>query len=520
MSTLKPQVRSFFYSLCAVFMFVGSFLVSIPQAHAESKEFVGSFSPITTVPFMDTNGSGVIWFDAGANTIKYKNVTLGTTAEIKDITQFKGLSLLWDGIYWVDGSVLYEYKISTKVKKQMLDLSTIEDIEKDAKEFWLRTMVSPLFFEYSVRDNSGTTHRKQYDFNTQQAFGVTGRSGSTLFGDSNEFFKKSGDAASDSFYELAYLGQHIVLIGHPTQFGDSYDELRTKIVPLGIPTTVKSGIQFTGMFRDGKSEKDRAVFWRSTGLYVLNTNTGNETKQIEDFSQSTNITWTGSDALWSVKKADSNYYYWYNATMDATCYLDQDDSILSSNPNYSLTNGFLFWSTNEGKVYSKRLVCTDEPVGSTTSPTPTITASSGDLIKMVGNPSVYYLGADGKRYVFYNENIFLSWYTSFSGVKELSKKQMEDILIGGNVTYRPGKLIKITTDPKVYAVDKGGALRWIKTEEVAAALFGKSWAGQIIDVPDFLFVNYKIGNSVNAASDFSPYNAKINNSTINIDKSL
>ena len=29
-------------------------------------------------------------------------------------------------------------------------------------------------------------------------------------------------------------------------------------------------------------------------------------------------------------------------------------------------------------------------------------ASAGDLIKMSGNAAVYYLGADGKRYVFPN----------------------------------------------------------------------------------------------------------------------
>ena len=43
-------------------------------------------------------------------------------------------------------------------------------------------------------------------------------------------------------------------------------------------------------------------------------------------------------------------------------------------------------------------------------------ASSGDLIKMAGNTSVYYLGADGKRYVFPNSTTYFSWYSDFSGV--------------------------------------------------------------------------------------------------------
>ncbi|MEK7203185.1 MAG: hypothetical protein AAB653_02605, partial [Patescibacteria group bacterium] len=35
-------------------------------------------------------------------------------------------------------------------------------------------------------------------------------------------------------------------------------------------------------------------------------------------------------------------------------------------------------------------------------------ASAGDLIKMNGSSSVYYLGADGKRYVFPNEKTYSS----------------------------------------------------------------------------------------------------------------
>jgi hypothetical protein len=37
---------------------------------------------------------------------------------------------------------------------------------------------------------------------------------------------------------------------------------------------------------------------------------------------------------------------------------------------------------------------------------PARAASAGDLIKMDGNPTVYYLGSDSKRYVFPNANAF------------------------------------------------------------------------------------------------------------------
>ena len=103
-------------------------------------------------------------------------------------------------------------------------------------------------------------------------------------------------------------------------------------------------------------------------------------------------------------------------------------------------------------VWSVGLLATPLAVGA---------ASSGDLIKLqcatgsgVNDPcrAVYYLGADGKRYVFPNQPTYNTWYPDFSGVQIVSSTEMSSYPIGGNVTYRPGvKLVKINTDPKVYA---------------------------------------------------------------------
>src|SRR3989339_1345558 len=97
-------------------------------------------------------------------------------------------------------------------------------------------------------------------------------------------------------------------------------------------------------------------------------------------------------------------------------------------------------------------------------------AQAGDLIKMDGLSSVYYLGADGKRYVFPNEATYFSWYSDFSGVVTISASELQSYPIGGNVTMRPGtELVKITTDPSVYAVEPNGVLRKIQSEAQAAA---------------------------------------------------
>src|SRR3989338_9496783 len=92
-----------------------------------------------------------------------------------------------------------------------------------------------------------------------------------------------------------------------------------------------------------------------------------------------------------------------------------------------------------------------------TAPEAQATASAGDLIKMAGLSSVYYLAADGKRYVFPNESTYFSWYSDFSGVITIPQSELESYPLGANVTVRPGtKLVKITTNPKVYAVTSNG----------------------------------------------------------------
>jgi hypothetical protein len=127
------------------------------------------------------------------------------------------------------------------------------------------------------------------------------------------------------------------------------------------------------------------------------------------------------------------------------------------------------------------------------------TLMAGDLIKASG-PAVYYYGSDQKRYVFPNEKTYFSWFADFSSVKTISDAELAAIMIGGNVTIRPGtKLVKITTDPKVYAVTRCGTLHWVESEAIATALWGSAWASGVVDVPDGFFVNYTVGSSISSA---------------------
>lgn len=152
--------------------------------------------------------------------------------------------------------------------------------------------------------------------------------------------------------------------------------------------------------------------------------------------------------------------------------------------------------------------------------TTTSAFSTGDLIRGVSINTVYYFAPDGKRYVFPNEKTYFTWYSDFSKVKTIPDSQLGSIPLGAsNVTYRPGvKMVKITTDPKVYAVDQGGVLRWIPTAEMAETLYGLNWKQKIEDVPDAFFVNYKTGSALEQSSDFSPANVMTLSPTIAADK--
>jgi len=144
--------------------------------------------------------------------------------------------------------------------------------------------------------------------------------------------------------------------------------------------------------------------------------------------------------------------------------------------------------------------------------------SYGDLIKGTGD-TVYYLASNGKRYVFPNSKTYFTWYTDFKTVKQIPDGTLSTIPLGGNVTYRPGiKMVKITTDPKVYAVDQGGFLRHVASEQLAETLFGLAWKSRIDDVPDAFFVNYRVGTQIQTASDYNPANVATQTTTINQDK--
>lgn len=153
--------------------------------------------------------------------------------------------------------------------------------------------------------------------------------------------------------------------------------------------------------------------------------------------------------------------------------------------------------------------------------TPLSSIQGGDLIKGANNPAVYFMGADGFRYVFPNDKTYFSWYSNFNTVKVIADADLPKIQIGGNVTYKPGaRMIKIQSDPKTYAVAEGGVLRHVSTEAVAIALYGSDWNKKIDDVADGFFGNYKIGDAITQANQYVTSEVLSGTTDINDDKDL
>lgn len=164
---------------------------------------------------------------------------------------------------------------------------------------------------------------------------------------------------------------------------------------------------------------------------------------------------------------------------------------------------------------------TDAPAQS--SP-PVCEFTSGILVKLPddGNPAtqsdstVYYYGKDCKRRAFPSGSVYFSWYSDFSAVQTVTIATMAQMPLGKDVTHKPGAtLVKFETDPKVYAIDATGNLRWIQTETLAQSIYGASWNKNIFGLSDASYGLYQFGQAIASTQDYNP-NA-ISNEALTID---
>src|SRR3989344_7217832 len=73
----------------------------------------------------------------------------------------------------------------------------------------------------------------------------------------------------------------------------------------------------------------------------------------------------------------------------------------------------------------------------------------GDLFKAPEWSAVYSVGNDGKRHVFPIEAVYKSWYgENWSLHKTLPLWEVSNWMLGRNIVYKPGTLVKIPSVPK------------------------------------------------------------------------
>jgi hypothetical protein len=127
------------------------------------------------------------------------------------------------------------------------------------------------------------------------------------------------------------------------------------------------------------------------------------------------------------------------------------------------------------------------------------------LVRTQKSDTVYVVSSDGKRYSFPSNPIYHTWYADFSRVKFVSDQELANIPFGGVMFVRPGTvMVKIPSDPKVYAVASGGVLRPVKDEKTAIAIFGEDWNKQILDLDVSFFAQYVLGSEVKDTDDYVP----------------
>src|SRR3989339_1181832 len=111
--------------------------------------------------------------------------------------------------------------------------------------------------------------------------------------------------------------------------------------------------------------------------------------------------------------------------------------------------------------------------------------------------AVYYIGNDGKKYVFPDMKTYFTWYENFDAVVKVSVTELDLYTNGGAVTVRPGtKLVKTSDTAKVFAIEPGGIARHIPTAAIASSLFAANWASRVVDLIPGFFTTYPEGTAL------------------------
>ena len=122
---------------------------------------------------------------------------------------------------------------------------------------------------------------------------------------------------------------------------------------------------------------------------------------------------------------------------------------------------------------------------------------AGQYIRSYYFDTIYYVDEYAVRHPFWDANTFFSYADSFDEVVWVTDATLPLLDLGDPMLPAVGvALIKVQTDPKVYAIDSDSVLRWIPDETTATALYGVDWADYVIDLESTIFARFTVGDDM------------------------
>lgn len=113
--------------------------------------------------------------------------------------------------------------------------------------------------------------------------------------------------------------------------------------------------------------------------------------------------------------------------------------------------------------------------------------TTGEYIRSSSYTTVYLVEPGLTRRPFANPQIFHTYQSTFDNVRVVTDATLSFLALGSPMPPKPGVvLVKVQTSPKVSSVADEGVIHHIPNEDMAASLFGSSWADYVIDIPSTL----------------------------------
>jgi len=119
---------------------------------------------------------------------------------------------------------------------------------------------------------------------------------------------------------------------------------------------------------------------------------------------------------------------------------------------------------------------------------------------------IFYYASNGLRYTFPekpDQPIFRSWFKDYDVTKipEYDLDTLYKTELGGNVTLRPGTLVKTETVFETYISSGNGVLKKIP-QEIIDQVYGSNWQDNVIEIPNFYFAQYDTSGKITTLADF------------------